>query len=68
MGTTFKAICPQTKDLQVFEIVSENGRTKGWCSRCRQTWPLAELSDGQGDPKGKKANAPPAPPKRRKRR
>ncbi len=47
MGQTFRAICPATSVLHVFELVSERGRTMGWCTKCRQVWPLAELTDGK---------------------
>lgn len=55
MGQTFRAICPAATVLHVFELVSENGRTVGWCTKCRRTWPLSELSDQAGD------DAPPSP-------
>ncbi len=63
MGQTFRAICPATSVLHVFELVSEAGRTAGWCTKCRQVWPLSELSDRkEGDP------VTPDRPRRPKRR
>jgi hypothetical protein len=49
MSQTFRALCPEAKLLHVFEIVSEQKRTVGWCTQCRKTWPLTELSDGETD-------------------
>ena len=49
MGQTFKAICPEAKTLHTFELVSKDRKTVGWCTKCLRDWPLAELSDGQGD-------------------
>ncbi|MBY0430217.1 MAG: hypothetical protein K2Q10_03395 [Rhodospirillales bacterium] len=63
MRQTFKAICPATKDLQVFEIVRDKGRMTGWCTRCRQVFPLSELTDGKRDEAVK--DAPRAPRKRK---
>lgn len=51
MGQTFRAICPGAGVLHVFELVSEKGRMTGWCTKCRQTWPLDGLSDGKTDEK-----------------
>jgi hypothetical protein len=51
MGQTFRAICPAASALHVFELVSEHGKTMGWCTKCRRVWPLSELSDHkEGDP------------------
>jgi hypothetical protein len=51
IGPTFRAICPATSVLHVFELVSEQGKTVGWCTKCRRVWPLSELSDRkEGDP------------------
>ena len=61
MGQTFRAICPATAVLHVFELVSERGRTVGWCTKCRKVWPLAELTDG-------KDGEPDAPAKRKPKR
>ncbi len=61
MGTTFRAICPATSALHVFEVVSEKGRTVGWCTKCRKTWPLSELSDRQGDDDAVTPEAPRRP-------
>lgn len=47
MGQTFRAICPAAGVQHVFELVSEKGRTMGWCTKCRQTWPLDGLTDGR---------------------
>lgn len=44
---TFRAICPDTKVLHVFQIVSENGKTMGWCTKCRKLYPFGELTDGK---------------------
>ncbi len=60
MGQTFRAICPTASVLHVFELVSDNGRTAGWCTKCRQVWPLSQLSDGKADE--------PEAPRREKRR
>ena len=49
MAPTFRAICPATSALHVFELVSEQGKTVGWCTKCRKIWPLSELSDRKGD-------------------
>ncbi len=49
VGHTFRAICPEGAALHVFELVSEKGRTVGWCTKCRKTWPLSELSDHRED-------------------
>jgi hypothetical protein len=49
MPPTFRAICPAASTLHVFELVSEQGKTVGWCTKCRQTWPLSELSDRKDD-------------------
>lgn len=54
---TFKAICPNTKTLQRFEVVSENGKTLGWCQHCRQTFPLSDLSDGMTEAEAMKKQA-----------
>ncbi|OIQ85589.1 hypothetical protein GALL_325630 [mine drainage metagenome] len=59
-GQTFRALCPEAKALHVFEVVSEQGKTVAWCTRCRKVFPLAGLSDGRGDDD----IAPPARPKR----
>lgn len=66
MGQTFRAICPAAATLHVFELVSENGKTVGWCTQCRQTWPLAELSDGKDD--APPADAPRGRSKKRRRK
>ncbi|HXP96418.1 MAG TPA: hypothetical protein VN809_06875 [Telmatospirillum sp.] len=67
MGQTFRAICPAASTLHVFELVSEKGRTVGWCTKCRQTWPLSELSDRKDDDPAP-SDAPRGRPKKRRRK
>lgn len=63
MNQTFRAICPATKELHVFELVREGGKMVGWCTRCRTTWPLTQLTDGKT---GEDTIAPPAKPKKKR--
>jgi len=44
---TFRAICPDTKIQHVFRLVSDGGKTIGWCTKCLKSFPLTELSDGK---------------------
>ncbi|PKU22353.1 hypothetical protein [Telmatospirillum siberiense] len=69
MGQTFRAICPAASVLHVFELVSENGRTVGWCTKCRRTWPLSVLSDQAGeDGPAPKPGAPRSAPRGKSRK
>ncbi|HVI51840.1 MAG TPA: hypothetical protein VM661_11565 [Candidatus Sulfotelmatobacter sp.] len=47
MTQTFRAVCPDAKVLHVFRLVSEGGKTMGWCTKCRTLHPLSVLSDGK---------------------
>lgn len=67
MGQTFRALCPAAGVRHVFELVSEGGHTKGWCTRCRQVWPLEALSDEQPDP-AKTPQQPKRPSGKQKRK
>ena len=57
MIQTFRAICPNSKTLQRFELVSDHGKTVGWCPHCRTLWPLSELSDGMTEAEAIKEQA-----------
>lgn len=57
ISQSFRAICPNTKTLQRFDVVSEKGKTMGWCPQCRQTFPLSELSDGLTESEAMKQQA-----------
>jgi|GEM_PF-3160695 len=71
---TFRAICPDAKALHVFQIVSDGGQTMGWCTKCRKSFAMAELSDGKTEaddkpkPWKKKKKYPPLARKRERGR
>jgi len=62
---TFRAICPDTKELHVFQIISDKGKTVGWCTKCLRSHPLSELTDGRADEDAKDRRLARRPSKRK---